>query len=326
MAPRERRAARQLAHQRRRRRHRDEGTVAALGDQAPDAARCAGVQLQAQAAAIRAEKAQTIGDARQERRGRRQGPHQPPPHQPRQRPQPDMEDRQLPARAGVGVANAEALREQRRLRQVAGGDPAPAQSRQPHAPQAAPDMPARLVGDRPARAAQDRRHQGRAARRVVAGHDAEGDALDRSGLQRLLDDRAGDGRRGAGARADQHVRFQRRLGQAIDAAHEGRIVGEIEIVNAVADAAARPRHSPVPGTDRRRGPPRSWPPSPSTRSRSRRQSKARPSTPSSRARASTAARSRAAMVSAIPGSAASRRQSLLPNTPVPPRTRTRTRR
>ena len=38
----ERRAARELADQRRRRRDRDEGTVAALGDQAPDAALCAG--------------------------------------------------------------------------------------------------------------------------------------------------------------------------------------------------------------------------------------------------------------------------------------------
>ena len=119
-APRERSPLRKLAHQRRRRRHRDEGAVAALGDQAPDAARRAGVQFQAQPAAIRAEEAQTIGDARPARRATgasdRTSLH---PHQPRQRPQPDMEERQFHPAAGEGVADAEALREQRRFRKIA---------------------------------------------------------------------------------------------------------------------------------------------------------------------------------------------------------------
>ncbi len=119
----------------------------------------------------------------------------------------------VPSRPGEGVADAEASREQRRFRQIARRHPAPAHSWQPHAPQAAPDMPALLVGDRPARAAHDRRHQSRPARRVVAGHDAEGNALDRAGLQRLLDHRTGEGRCGACSGADQHARFQRRIVQ-----------------------------------------------------------------------------------------------------------------
>jgi hypothetical protein len=145
----------ELAHQSRRRRHRDEGAIAALGDQAPHAADRAGVQLHAQAAPVGAEEAQALGDTGQQGRDRRQRPHQPQAHQPRQRPQPDMEERHFQSRPGVGVTDGEAAREQRRLGKIARRHPALADTWQPHAPQAAPDMAAVLVGDRLTRAAHD---------------------------------------------------------------------------------------------------------------------------------------------------------------------------
>ena len=173
---------RKLADQRRRRRHRDEGTVAALGDQAPDAAPCAGVQLQAQA---RRDPCRESADDRRCAPGAvRRAPG---PHQPRRAPATTA----TTARHGGSTVPSRRRRRCRECRSVERTAPAPAgrkaaTQRLPSPGslmrrRLAPDMPAWLVGDRPARAAQDRRHQGRAARRIVAGHDAEGDTLDRSG-------------------------------------------------------------------------------------------------------------------------------------------------
>ena len=315
-------ASRQLAHQRRGRQHRHERAVAAFGDQRPAPPPGGSLDIDPEAAAVGAEAAQALGDRRQARRERRQRAHQAQPHQPAQQPQPEMQHRELEPRAGIGVAHAEALREEPRLGQLAGRHPARAEPRHLHAPRRAPHTPAGLVGDRLAGARQDRLDQRRTARRVVARHDAEAHALDAHELARRLDHRAGERRRRAGAAAHQHARRLCRLIELVDAADEGRIVGEVEIVHAVPDAGLG--HGVVlplerPGDMDQRieallaqhaieiAPPVE---------RQRRRCRAlSPAARAGRARAPAA-------VTARRGSSASSRHSRLPNTPLPPRTRT----
>jgi hypothetical protein len=100
-------------------------------------------------------------------------------------------------------------------------------------------MTAGLPCDRLSGAADDRPDDGGTARRVIARHDAEGDALDRRLSQRFVDGRTGDRRHRAGPGADQHTSLQCGGIQPVDALHEGCVVREIEIVDAVPNAKLR---------------------------------------------------------------------------------------
>ena len=177
----------------------------------------AGMQFQSPGRRDRCRAGACESAMRASRPGRCPRIHQVAAHEPWQhRRQPEVKDRQLHA----GPAKVPRMPKRRANSAGSGRSQAATQrfpnpGTVPHAPQVAPNMPSRLIGDRLAGAAEDRRHQGRTARRVVAWHDAEFNALDWAFLQRLLDNGAGDGRRGADAGTDQHARLQRRVGAAV---------------------------------------------------------------------------------------------------------------
>ena len=153
-----------------------------------------------------------------------------------------MQDREFEPRAGMNVRNTEPLAKQRRLGQIARRHPAAAEPRHGKVAKIGPYSTPRLIGYGLAGTRKDRLHQGTTARRIVARHDAERHPVDGTVvLQRLFEDRAGERRCSAGPRTDQQPgRLGHRV-EPVDAADEGPIVGEVEIVDAVTDAGFRHR-------------------------------------------------------------------------------------